>query len=763
MTDPASDSRQPAPGMSRVDPEATTTPHGDGIAAENVSSVPPVPNMSTDAGGLDGWIWHMFRVQPAPQPPPRVGSAPSPFGLWVQYVGNIVVAQWPFILCLALYNQLALGAQGVALAEREGWPSLLVTRYLGVWMMATGAALTYEIVERRWLAHIGHIAYRVPWLMVMGILTLAYGLAPGAPSNSWLGYGLLVTVAVGGLLITILLPIVNVENKADAVQSKASKLKRLAIACTVFVLPMVAGYLFTHFATTAPVGPLSATLMGLMALALGCQLLFVTLPAHWGSPLWALVVAAVIGLAILIWSPLPDRPNPLLTVNGDTAVPCASAPGPDNAGKRPLAITAEGGGMRAAYWTAVSLQRLSDELGEKFTSRIRVMSGVSGGSLGLATWLAAQKIEPPEKRLPAIQRFFSEDFLTPLLLGMLFVDAPRLVLPLATHRGDYFERTMAARWKEQTGYDFFTQRACSLTYNGGQVAVYFNATDAQTGEPIALGNRLAPAMPGADRSSKINHVIQERWAGITVAQAVHTSARFPYVSPHPDFIAPANLVAQAIGAVEKARPAGRTRLNDEARLATLVDGGYFDNSGLGPVIELLQRGSSLGSPEERESAAAAARQWSMLHISSDWERGCANSNAAKSKEAGLSQSASVHDNAAKRLLTSCEQKAGHRLAEAEKKASWGWVTRPMDAIFAVRGAHSLQRINELRATLRTLHGANPLPLTEVTLPAPTRFAGAGFEDEVPLVWTLSTQHRQTLDLHAEEVARAVAKELLASK
>src|SRR5262249_39161024 len=122
-----------------------------------------------------------------------------------------------------------------------------------------------------------------------------------------------------------------------------------------------------------------------------------------------------------------------------------------------ILVSAEGGGIRAAYWTAVSLEEVSQARKAPLLADTVILSGVSGGSLGIATFLAAQDL-PLEARLPCIREFLSGDFLSPLPAGLLFLDVPRLILPawlLDKHRGDYFEDFMARRWLALTGSDYF--------------------------------------------------------------------------------------------------------------------------------------------------------------------------------------------------------------------------------------------------------------------------------------------------------------------
>lgn len=93
-----------------------------------------------------------------------------------------------------------------------------------------------------------------------------------------------------------------------------------------------------------------------------------------------------------------------------------------------ILVTAEGGGIRAAVFTATVLSRLVDRC-PKLAAHIFAISGVSGGSIGAAIYAAAMKAKPPEtdaKRCDPIDSssstyqdslmaVLSDDHLSPLL------------------------------------------------------------------------------------------------------------------------------------------------------------------------------------------------------------------------------------------------------------------------------------------------------------------------------------------------------------
>ena len=145
---------------------------------------------------------------------------------------------------------------------------------------------------------------------------------------------------------------------------------------------------------------------------------------------------------------------------------------------------------------------------------------------------------------------------------------------------------------------------------------------------------------------------------------------------------------------------------------SLVDGGYFDNSGLWPALRLLEHDQGSNPRPERF----------VLHIINDQVRSC---------EEGSSNDGCVNAEAV--LL--------------EKRASdrGGWLLRPMDAIQDVQSQHSLQSITALQLTQSQLKGKVLIwPVPMPALPAVPGFWG-GFLDYA-LTW---------LPVHGRDLRRGV--------
>jgi predicted acylesterase/phospholipase RssA len=319
---------------------------------------------------------------------------------------------------------------------------------------------------------------------------------------------------------------------------------------------------------------------------------------------------------------------------------------------------------------------------------------------------------------------------------LLFLDVPRLVLPawvLDTHRGDYFEDFVARRWLALTKSDYF-YRPLTRAAGDGQhrTAVYLNATDALSGQYIALTARQTDSANATDqlRLSALNMAILDRLPDIRIAQAVHMSARFPYLSPNPDLRIPSTEASLVLFG----QTASTLRATGMASLASLVDGGYFDNSGLWPALRMLERDGDRDSRSER----------SFIHIVNDQTRGC--------KETPSN--------------TGCIR-AQSKLIEERRSSHGGWLSRPLQAIEAVRSEHSLESLTALELAQFQLKAEPPLVWK---VPMPELQVVPGFIDwllnvvqwlpihgrdlrygGVALAWTLAPQEREFICVQAAAI------------
>lgn len=106
-----------------------------------------------------------------------------------------------------------------------------------------------------------------------------------------------------------------------------------------------------------------------------------------------------------------------------------------NPQKKMILVAAAGGGIRAAYWTGLLLGKIQDDYPE-FRDQLFAISGVSGGALGAAAFVAAldaaapqcseaerYKDNGPYERCMKI--FLANDFLSPILASTFTGDLIR--------------------------------------------------------------------------------------------------------------------------------------------------------------------------------------------------------------------------------------------------------------------------------------------------------------------------------------------------
>lgn len=310
-------------------------------------------------------------------------------------------------------------------------------------------------------------------------------------------------------------------------------------------------------------------------------------------------------------------------------------------------VLAEGGGIFAARNSAGMLTRLDLETCGDFYSNLYAMSGVSGGSVGLAAYLAARAdglIDNAEQcggRFPSdaadkIHHFLGSDFLTPIASGLLFRDIPLRMLPFmeafdnlplvpdAEDRARMFEAEFARRWNElvcadsceinRFEQDFLTVVKAAHDGTGqetddGEVAqqtdnerasaakkptgpiILFNTTRVDDGQAEVVSNIIFDKV-GIETDARPLYNVLDRLAdeqkSIPIGTAAHISARFPLVSP------------TAILQIES--QGGKKERH------SYVDGGYLDNSGAITALRAIDELRLAAKDLDQEPACRDAKE-----------------------------------------------------------------------------------------------------------------------------------------------------------
>lgn len=282
---------------------------------------------------------------------------------------------------------------------------------------------------------------------------------------------------------------------------------------------------------------------------------------------------------------------------------CLDEPDRKPGQKTPLIIIcAEGGGVRAAYWAARLLAYLEDTTRKypdqyvPFSSRVVAISGVSGGSLGAATFSALLDQNPvtdgqkakPDWFYEHVANFLGRDHLSTPLASAAFIDTPQRFLPFKlfdqNDRAVGLERAWEHAWRQSllsvdknpTGFCGFDEDFRTLWRKRGDASaeplsgrkrwlpsLFFNGTSVELGGRIVVSDCLVPSedYPGAQDALRLLKLRKENGDEFDrglfrLSTAVNFSTRFPGISP-------AGKIPPLPGQLPQ----------------HVVDGGYYDNSG----------------------------------------------------------------------------------------------------------------------------------------------------------------------------------------
>jgi hypothetical protein len=282
---------------------------------------------------------------------------------------------------------------------------------------------------------------------------------------------------------------------------------------------------------------------------------------------------------------------------------------------RPLLfVSTSGGGIRAAYWTAIVLECVLEgqgapacENGSTATNTradraFFAASGVSGGSLGLAAYAAHLANPGPGVNWPEAR--LGDEYLAPTVGWALFVDLPLALIRRdgGTDRGEVLERAWERSWIDSKGEQstlatgLFERRRARpfplLLLNGTKVQDSCRFETSVLDESIKLAQRNENnetlvedclSMRLFERSSD-HYVKPADRAGWTLASSEDLV----------DYLCPNQDVRLSTAALMSARfpyilSSGRLPKCDGSTAVNLVDGGYFDTSGASPVVELWDK------------------------------------------------------------------------------------------------------------------------------------------------------------------------------
>lgn len=273
-------------------------------------------------------------------------------------------------------------------------------------------------------------------------------------------------------------------------------------------------------------------------------------------------------------------------------------------------VTAEGGGLYAAVHSAMLLARLQDRC-PSFAQHVLAVSGVSGGSVGMASFVSSLHTLAPTRTSGcalaasaspgpvehSTSDFLHTDFLAPVVWAWLFPDMAQRFFPVIsagaqnTDRALALERAMERAWERQAPAvcdGRHAEAACNrfqspflATMCGdsdltgcrtGHVPwMVVNVTNLETGvqmmlSPLSYETTVSQSTGAADFLA----IAAQHGAmfDLPVSTAVGLSARFSWVSPQ-------GWLGYGAGTTEDGR-------------FTFIDGGYSDGSGTETALAIAR-------------------------------------------------------------------------------------------------------------------------------------------------------------------------------
>lgn len=236
-------------------------------------------------------------------------------------------------------------------------------------------------------------------------------------------------------------------------------------------------------------------------------------------------------------------------------------------------VLSDGGASRAGKWTSSVLSHLQDtsyrdDRATSFKDHVLCVAGASGGTVGNVAFYSLLKAEMNREITPGefnahTDAFFETDFLTYTLARLLGPDIFRHLVPFNIplhNRADALEDVLANGSEDRLLSNYFSKPLAEVFDSTGALPVLFiNTTQVDNGMPGVISSARLANSQRQDVLSLVDSMCVRQGKGdMRLSTASVLSSRFPYVSP-----------------------AGK--VFDRY----YVDGGYFDNSGAGVVLEFI--------------------------------------------------------------------------------------------------------------------------------------------------------------------------------
>lgn len=263
---------------------------------------------------------------------------------------------------------------------------------------------------------------------------------------------------------------------------------------------------------------------------------------------------------------------------------------PGNQDEDMIVVAVSGGGIQAAAWAAKVLTELEVENPDAFGRRIRLISSVSGGSVGAMYFVNAyQNGSLNQAQLPSIVEQAKYSSINAVAWGLVYPDFVRTFCPICPSLFKFEDRGQALEeaWlKADKSPDKSLSKATLVKWREDakerrRPAVIFNTTITDTGERLLLATST-PCQNSEDPGCKEDEGSRNFWNlypeyDLNIVTAARLSASFPYASP--------------------AARAAHDKL--EGPQFHVVDGGYYDNYGISSLAQWLDKAITGCGPTKR--------------------------------------------------------------------------------------------------------------------------------------------------------------------
>jgi hypothetical protein len=228
-------------------------------------------------------------------------------------------------------------------------------------------------------------------------------------------------------------------------------------------------------------------------------------------------------------------------------------------------VLADGGASRSGYWAALILNQLNREMNGRLKDHLLIMSSTSGGSVGNGYFyrlLASGQSAPEDQELISAHcnTFFAGDFLSHGLSNMLFPDLFMFSNIYGYDRGHALIHSMEWQSIKNGLPDIHSHDEHIFhelyTWRNDLPLLFLNTTSMMSGEPGVISNVKIDKI-NTIRKDVLKYSNSQAYC-IPFSAAMIMSSRFPFISP-----------------------------GGKLGTDSYVDGGYFDNSGSGIVLDVL--------------------------------------------------------------------------------------------------------------------------------------------------------------------------------